>query len=109
MSLDLVIFSLKIFKIFFLVSLNFNGIFDKSFYISTKIKSSPIHLMFCQGITISLFCENIFNTLLLPGTIIDVMVTRLIVGLFCRMFIVINVTQKILFIVYHIFLFFLLA
>lgn len=45
-----------------------------SSHISTSIKSSPIHLMFFHGITISLFCENRFNTLLLPGTMIDVVV-----------------------------------
>ena len=41
-----------------------------------------MHLIFCQGITMSLFCENIFKNLLFPGTIIDVMVARLIVVLF---------------------------
>lgn len=61
-------------------------------YISTNIKSSPIHFTFCQGITISLFEENILIILLLPGTIIDVIVARLIVVLFYRMFIVITVT-----------------
>lgn len=42
------------------------------YYISTRIKSSPMHLIFCQGISISPLCENILNSLLLPGTIIDV-------------------------------------
>ena len=53
-----------------------------NFYISTNIKSSPMHFIFFHGITMSLFCENIFNNLLFPGTIIDVMVARLIVVLF---------------------------
>ena len=51
-------------------------------YISTNIISSPIHFIFCHGITISLLLANIFNTLFVPGTIIDVMVARLIVILF---------------------------
>jgi len=37
--------------------------------------SSPMHLIFCQGITMSLALAKMFSSLVLPGTIIDVMVS----------------------------------
>ena len=46
--------------------------YGKLYYISTNIISSPIHFIFCHGITISFALENIPKILLLPGTIIDV-------------------------------------
>ena len=52
------------------------------FYISTNITSSPIHLIFCHGITISFELEKKLKILLLPGTIIDVMVARMRIGPF---------------------------
>ena len=44
------------------------------FQISTNIISSPLHFIFCHGMTISLLLANILRNLLLPGTIIDVIV-----------------------------------
>ena len=44
------------------------------FYISTRITSSPMHFIFCHGITTSLLDEKTFNNLELPGTIIEVII-----------------------------------
>lgn len=44
------------------------------FYISTNITSSPIHLIFCHWITISLLEDIMLKKRLLPGTIMEVIV-----------------------------------
>ena len=45
--------------------------------------SSNIHFIFLNGITMSLFEENILSLLFVPGTMIDVVVVTLIVGIIC--------------------------